>query len=589
MEFKDNTSLLSQKQEEDRKRKLNQTPFAVKRRRENELRRERDARISRGTARIDTLFAKGTFVDERWSEKPKHPVRVDPQSTRTAFSDLVEAGGSKSTADQPIVVSPQRKLHTIGCCNDLMCGNLSHQHAEDWTFLGTGFVGNRAVKKEVVPDPYAAHSFPHVNSTVSQNPRDDFVLMQSSAKMEIGSLLVQLARMYHTESMNLEITASIEKERVEGIYSPILKQARASGDELRLVEAEAARTRDLFRADQSVPTSARVLDIHMQQEIFKALRVCQAEHTRPAFVVSRLLLDAMGLYAQDCDESALRQVFLCILGGSSNAELEDAKAMVGGLGRPVPPQPAPGPRGICYEFQYEDRLYFPCDDQWTVGGKGSSACTVVALIAAERFLIANQQAARNQTTADNYLIREVDWRGIVDHGIQTYRKWLGQWEKPPNTYMLPKEALEFEEGKHARIKARYETEELFGSLVKPSDCTEDFDLPRSLEELLEVLRKKPAFEEDRSFSGIISARHKTLAFARLRGGDWWLFDSHGLDRAGKCTLGRFYKPAEILVYLNKFFRTKGGKVDLADARRDIDETTLTTLCSFDAFLMYNKN
>jgi len=575
---------------------------------DRERRRERDRKIARGSAKITTLMRDGRLtdrMDDFGKRRMKALVRSEPDQP------------ARKSEEVPPKRRQVRQRVRIGCCNDTMCMATKHNHDQDWTFLGSQFFGRREVKKDVVPDPYTLHSFPRTRAVIRRHVRDDFALMHSttSSNNNVVAILLQLARVYEAERVNLFHTREQQRREHQLRFDPMIFEARAKAGENPELARETTEAEQMARMKFTVlaPVVRRQLDALIRVRVQEALEVTRTAPAPgvPRIAVVEAVLGVIGQYRQDCDEQAMHQALVMALSGKFGREFDACVARIGGI-RSVhapPPEPARAPeapkpvtvaprRPVFSSMRREDppsvawryRLVFPCQSQWQIAG-GKPACASIAVSACDQFLRAAELAKRTCTSVDNLLGIDVDWGAIVRNGVHWYSKWVQQHNKPKGYYMLVKEAVEGDVTRHARLAKDYEFDELFGSLRAPPDVDPEFNIPHSFSEFLACLRETECFRADRAFACAFSSNHVTFSFARLSGGVWWIFDSHGTDKIGRSTLARFLREDELIAYVRSLFGLDADadqRKSLDQERADMDETTLNTICSFSAFMMYRK-
>lgn len=576
---------------------------------ERERRRERDRKNARGSAKITTLMRDGRLTD-----------RADDfgkRSMKAMVTSAPEQPTHKRAKPEPKRAQVSQRAR-IGCCNDTMCAATEHNHDQDWTFLGSKFFGRREIKKDVVPDPYTLHSFPRTRAVIRRHVRDDFALMHATTANHAVSILLQLARVYEAERVNLFHTLEQQRREHQLRFDPMLFEARAKASENPELVRETTAAEQMARMKFTVlaPVVRRQLDALIRvrvQETFEATRIAPVPGV-PRIAVVEAVLRVIGQYRQDCDEQAMHQALVMALNGTFGREFDACVARIGGIqGVHAPPPTAPthtpeAPRpvvavppprrAVFSSMRREDppqvawryRLVFPCQSQWQIAG-GKPACASIAVSACDQFLRAAELARRTFTSVDSLLGVDVDWGAIVRNGVHWYSKWVEQHKKPKGHYMLVKEAVEGDVTRYARLAKDYEFDELFGSLRAPPDVDPEFNIPRSFAEFLAHLRETECFKADRALACAFSSNHMTFSFARLSGGVWWVFDSHGTDKAGRSTLARFVREDELVAYVRNLFgldTDDGASKPLDQEHDDMDETTLNTICSFNAFMMYRK-
>ena len=589
------TEFMSEAQLQSQKKAA--VPLTAKRARERELLSERQRKMSRGTGRIDSFFREGVYEDEH-GRRGKRPVRseITPIAPRPIHR---EPAAKPEPADES---SASGLKLSIGCCNDPMCVKTLHNHEKDWTYLGRSFVGHKPVEKQTVPDPYTVHSFPRHRDVVATNTRNDIRLTNMTfEKRDPCAMLVQLARAYHTEDRNLAATRELLEDEHRETYRPKLRHARATAQEnpALLEEIQLAAQTSLQQAELVIPAARRVLESTIRARVGEMLDHCAVELPAgvPRSVVVEEFMDIVRLYAQDCNEEAIYRAGVMVLLNNRGAELDALKLSVGGIGVRNTDSSASTPsasgrgalksRGVTTtDFRF--CLLFPCESQWLLSDK-APACASIAVSACEHFLRAPEAAQRNGVTTDQLLGRDTAWAGVVRGGVAWYDKWrktssTGKTE----TYQLVKEAVESDATRHAKLCRDSRFDELFGNLVTPTDLDEGFDTPKTFVEFLDGLRETEAYKADKPIACAFSSARYTLAFARLPGGVWWLFDSHGKDRSEKSTLGRFQRTELLVAYVEHFFGVRRAKVDLTQERRDIQEESLATMVAFNAFMFYRK-
>ena len=561
--------------------------LAEKRARQRELTSMRDAKNSRGTAKIDVLVTEGRYTDIRNDGGRIHK--------KPRLGSVGTDAPSPRPPPEPVKTHHKHRMR-ISCCNDPLCVRDQHNHDKDWTYFGKQFHGRKPLRKDVVPDPYKIHSFPRRFSVHSSNPRDDIQLMAAAANRNPGAMIIQLARMVHTEERNLDLTYSEMRTEHEKTYIPLMNEARvrATTNPEFLRETELAAQRSELKFTLAVPASKRQLHNVARTRIADIFDFCdvQLPPNTSRLAAEQHLFDIVRLYNQDCSERSMHTAANLVLDGIFDERLQRA---VDGIGSGSSTK-SDSLRGSVkfddvFKRTFRQRLSFPCRSQWETL-EALPACASIAVSACVRFLCAAEAAERLRVQTDRYLTKELDWGNVVKEGMAWYVDWKenNAAAKVVN-YQLVKEVVEGDSSRFAVLCRLYYFDELFGTLVAAAGADSGVGAGKNFGEFIAALEKTDCYKADRPLACAFSSGHYTLAFARLSGGAWWLFDSHGKDRVGLSTLGRFLRAKELVDYINAFFGVPDGperELDLTNEHETMPETTLATLVSFSAYMFYKK-
>jgi len=422
--------------------------------------------------------------------------------------------------------------------------------------------------------------------------------MQSSyAGDDPSAIFLQLARVYHTEVVNIQLSADSLRQETESTFRPLLEESwrlkdRDMESELRL-RLESVRQ----QCELVTPASLRRVESYIRLRIGQLLTECrvQLKHGVSRTVVVQKLYELVRMYCQDCNEKAMLEAAKLIMHGRFGSELLRAQERIGGVGK----EATAALTEAHSEFQnsssmatdptktYRARLTYPCCCQWTE--RGQPACASIAVAACEVFLKAQQNSLRRGVSLDEYLLTFMDWSNVVRSGTEFYTRWRKAYPNIKEAYQLVDEAVKKDSVRYARLVTDFSFDEIFGSLFVPRDLDEGFGTDKSFGELIERIKRGQTCKENKPLACAFSSKWKTLAFARTPGGIWWLFDSHGSDRQKKSTLGRFLNSDELVAYVESFFGVDSeASVDIDSKRSTTEETALTTAVAFNAFMFYKK-
>ncbi len=587
----------------ERERKWKESEERKKRLARAERERERVYKMARGSGKLTQWFGGSDDGERAKPPRVRHdavPVtafsadveRIDSADTATEDADTSCASTSPTPRRTPPAPEPRAR---VGCCSALHCRDAEHEHGRDWTVMGDAFRGvnftGRAARLDMVPDPYTLSHFPVTlrderQQTRIMHRRDDTQLRtaMSATPMDAAAMLLAVARIHHTESVNLQATYARDIERGERDIGNQLVDAYARDvvDRRAVDELEQARI-DLRQTHHAVYVNAsRGLLLHVRRAIANILADCDVR--QPAGVPMIALADALQRvvvsFAPDCDESALAVAIQMALDGRIGDELDAQLELVDasdrrhgervslsffggdtasdrpeladwtqkrtldddGFRRPAPP---------CKQRKLhtdgdDSEYFFPCAAQ-IVLAPGMMPCTSIALHMA-KLMLTYCATIPNNAQLDRLLPMVFTDRALRQ-GIQLYTAWFEALPKDRQVLYAMQTFDEAVEAAGGTDKCFHglQTRDYYGNVfartdVDASDELHGAGVMRDVGDLVDALAESEPLAVRRvPMFCVFTCSGESFVFGSTGGGRdvWWLFDSHDLKFNGRSTAGKF--------------------------------------------------